>query len=295
MKKLLRYPFLLLLVLSMAAAAPLIWEQLGLLPDRSAEESQPPAPSREPVMSENPEAPAPPEPSAPDRQPPPTLLPPQRLPEVPQEPSSTPDDTPESLPEEPAGPEKPEDPFANALFVGDSRTVGIQKYAGIEGADFFASTGMSVYNLFDRKVDAAGQKDLLLTQLLAQKSYDRIFVMLGINELGYNMDKTVETYRQVVASLRELQPQAYIHIQANLHVTKSKSDGDKLYNNGNINKLNEGLAALADGETVFYLDVNPAFDDENGALGGDLSGDGVHPYGKCYATWADWLLENTPA
>lgn len=284
MKKLLRYPFLCLLVLSVAVGMPFVWQQIGLLPARETadavdasvpapvirSEDSAPMPVRRPVLSP----------------------PPERLSDLPAAPESV---LPEPQPEEPAGPVKPEDPFANALFVGDSRTVGIQKYAGIEGADFFASTGMSVYNVFDRKVDVAGQKGLLLTELLSQKSYDRIFVMLGINELGYSMDKTVETYRQVVDSLRELQPEAYIHIQANLHVTKAKSDGDKLYNNDNINRLNEALAALADGETVFYLDANPAFDDENGALGGDLSGDGVHPYGKCYATWADWLLENTPA
>lgn len=284
MKKLLRYPFLCLLVLTVAAGMPFVWQQIGLLPSFSVTDE----PS---ILPEEPTEPAP------EAQPPldrrPVLsAPPERLPDLlPEADIALPDD----LPEEPAGPVKPEDPFANALFVGDSRTVGIQKYAGIEGADFFASTGMSVYDVFDRKVDAAGQKGLLLTQLLAQKSYDRIFVMLGINELGYNFDKTVETYGQVLETLRELQPEAYILIQANLHVTRAKSDGDKLYNNDNINRLNEALAGLADGETVFYMDVNPAFDDEDGALGGSLSGDGVHPYGKCYSSWADWLRENTPA
>lgn len=286
MKKLLRYPFLCLLVLSMAAAAPFVWQQIGLLPDFSVQEPDPPFVIEPPA---DPDVPA----SGPAELRRPVLsLPLERLSDLPSAPESV---LPEPQPEEPTGPVKPKEPFANALFVGDSRTVGIQKYAGIEGADFFASTGMSVYNVFDRKVDVAGQKGLLLTELLSQKSYDRIFVMLGINELGYNFDKTVETYGQVVETLRELQPEAYIHIQANLHVTKAKSDGDKLYNNDNINRLNEALASLADGESVFYMDVNPAFDDEDGALGGGLSGDGVHPYGKCYATWADWLLENTPA
>ena len=99
----------------------------------------------------------------------------------------------------------------------------------------------------------------------------------------------------MVDRLRELQPGAYIHIQANLHVTKEKSDGDKLYNNTNINRLNEAISALADGETVFYLDVNPTFDDENGCLAADLTWDGVHLLGKYYSSWADWLRENTPA
>ena len=154
---------------------------------------------------------------------------------------------------------------------------------------------MSVYDVFKEQLEVGGQKARSLETLLRDQQYDRIYLMLGINELGYNFDKTVKTYGGVVDKLRELQPGAYIHIQANLHVTKEKSDGDKLYNNTNINRLNEAISALADGETVFYLDVNPTFDDENGCLAADLTWDGVHLLGKYYSSWADWLRENTPA
>ena len=198
-------------------------------------------------------------------------------------------------PDAPKAPLPPENPFENALFIGDSRTVGICKYSGITEADFFASTGMSVYDVFKEQLEVGGQKARSLETLLRDQQYDRIYLMLGINELGYNFDKTVKTYGGVVDKLRELQPGAYIHIQANLHVTKEKSDGDKLYNNTNINRLNEAISALADGETVFYLDVNPTFDDENGCLAADLTWDGVHLLGKYYSSWADWLRENTPA
>ena len=87
-------------------------------------------------------------------------------------------------PQEAKPPEKPENPFEGALFIGDSRTVGIGKYAGIQDADFFASTGMSVYSLFTKKVDMADRKGVLLEDLLAEKNYDRIYLMLGINELA---------------------------------------------------------------------------------------------------------------
>ena len=154
---------------------------------------------------------------------------------------------------------------------------------------------MSVYSLFSKKVDMTDRKGVLLEDLLAERTYDRIYLMLGINELGYNFDRTVETYGHVIQSLRALQPQAYIHIQANLHVTQAKSDSDKLFTNANINRLNEALSALADDRAVFYMDVNPAFDDENGNLGADLTWDGVHLLSKHYKLWADWLQENTPA
>ena len=36
------------------------------------------------------------------------------------------------------------DYFSGSLFIGDSRTVGLMEYGGMDKADFFATTGMSV-------------------------------------------------------------------------------------------------------------------------------------------------------
>ena len=38
------------------------------------------------------------------------------------------------------------DDFADTLFVGDSRTIGLMEYGNIEQATFFADNGMSVFN-----------------------------------------------------------------------------------------------------------------------------------------------------
>ena len=61
--------------------------------------------------------------------------------------------------------DSPENPFENALFIGDSRTVGLYEYAGISDADFYANTGMSVFTMF--KDESEGNvRDVLLEQLL---------------------------------------------------------------------------------------------------------------------------------
>ena len=298
MKKLLRYPFLCLLVLTMAVAAPFMWQEMGLLPERlfpaEAEVPQPELTAPEPPQEVVP----PPVEKEPVPQPPvDTEVPPvfAENTDLPVHNSPISDQPPEEE-EEPQGPVKPENPFEGALFIGDSRTVGIGKYAGITEADFFATTGMSIYSIFKEtvKVGERAEKCTLET-LLTETQYDRIYLMLGINELGYNFDRTVKTFGQAIAKLQELQPEAYIHLQANLHVTKEKSDSDTLYNNDNINKLNQALSPLADGERVFFLDPNVVFDDETGALGADLTWDGIHLLAKHYALWADFLRENTPA
>ena len=42
--------------------------------------------------------------------------------------------------------------MGDALFIGDSRTVGLMEYSGIDGADYFCTVGMSVYNIHKKPV-----------------------------------------------------------------------------------------------------------------------------------------------
>lgn len=294
MKKIWNAPFLLVLLLTMLAAVPFVWKEMGLFsaPAMEQTEQEPPAPQQpEQLPPEQPELRDPPE----DPISPPALqTPAEPQPPEPDLPEPVPDQPEE--PEEPSAPVKPEDPFTNALFIGDSRTVGIAEYSGITEADFFAFTGMSVYTAF-KKESAVGswQKGTLLADALQARQYDRVYLMLGVNELGYNFQKTVERYGEMVQQIRELQPDAYLILEASLHVTKKRSDTDSTFNNSNIDRMNQAQAAYADGEHIFFIDVNPAFDDETGALNQDYTFDNTHPYGKYYSKWADWLRENTPA
>lgn len=297
MKKILNAPFLLALLLTMLVAATFVWKEMGLFPSPTGQqaEQEPPAPQQpeqllpeQPELRDPPEDPiSPPAPQTPAEPQPPEPAFPEPVPDQPEEPEE---------PEEPSTPVKPEDPFTNALFIGDSRTVGIAEYSGITEADFFAFTGMSVYTAF-KKESAVGswQKGTLLADALQARQYDRVYLMLGVNELGYNFQKTVERYGEMVQQIRELQPDAYLILEASLHVTKKRSDTDATFNNSNIDRMNQAQAAYADGEHIFFIDVNPAFDDETGALNQDYTFDNTHPYGKYYSKWADWLRENTPA
>jgi hypothetical protein len=47
--------------------------------------------------------------------------------------------------------------------------------------------------------------------------------------------------------------------------------------------------SLADGERIYYIDVNEIFADEDGYLRSGLSGDGCHLYGKYGLVWEDWI------
>ena len=183
--------------------------------------------------------------------------------------------------------------MGDALFIGDSRTVGLMEYAGIDGADYFCTVGMSVYNIHKNSVSVPNVGKVTLTELLNGKKYGKIYIMLGINEVGYKFSTTVEKYSELIEFIKDKQPDAVIFIQANLHVSKSRSDSDKVVNNTAINGLNAELAKLADGKSLFYLDANILFDDEAGGLSADKSGDSTHLYAKYYREWGEWIIRQT--
>ncbi len=185
----------------------------------------------------------------------------------------------------------PEGYFDDALFIGDSRTVGLCEYGKIKGADFFASTGLSVYKIDKEQISVENVGKVTLSTLLKNKKYGKIYVMMGINELGYDFKTSIEKYSALIDIIQKEQPDAIIFIGANLHVSKTLSDDSEIYNNNKINAFNAEIKKLTDGENIFYLDVNEIFDDEQGNLDAQYTYDNSHLLGKHYRTWAEWLSE----
>ena len=181
------------------------------------------------------------------------------------------------------------DYFDDALFIGDSRTVGLMEFGNLEYATFFADSGMSVFSLQTKKISVPETGKVSLEEMLFQKQYGKIYLMLGINELGYKFEGLQKKYQETIKYIRSYQEDAVIFLCANLHVTEEQSNKDPIYNNTNVNRVNEMIAGLADGITYFYIDVNELFDDENGNLSTEYSSDSFHVFGKDYTTWADWL------
>lgn len=186
----------------------------------------------------------------------------------------------------------PEGYFDDALFIGDSRMVGLASFAPIEGATYFATTGLSTYKLDSAKSEVAPTKGMTFQQTLASKRFGKVYIMLGINELGVDRARTKQNYTDLVTRIRNTYPSAIVYCLANLHVAHSRADKDKYVNNVQMNDLNSHFASLADNQTVFYLDVNPLFDAPDGYLKSELTSDGVHPYAKHYIPWREFLMKN---
>ncbi len=179
--------------------------------------------------------------------------------------------------------------FDDALFIGDSRTVGIHDYSDIRNADYFCDNSMNVFDVTKNSLKVGNIGKTTLYELLQNKKYGKIYVMLGINELGYPFNMVIPKFSNLIQEIRNLQPDAIIYIQANMHVTHKRSSSNDVYTNEKINTLNAAFAELANNKDIFYIDVNPVFDDETGSLKQEYSSDNAHVYGKYYIEWANWL------
>lgn len=176
--------------------------------------------------------------------------------------------------------------FSDALFIGDSRTVGLSEYGTLRNADYFCSIGLAAYRIDEEYVNGYTLRDKL-----SSKQYGKVYLMLGINEVGNDPEYTAAAYRRTVDTIKELQPNAIIYLEANLHVAQWAQT--ESITNAAIDRLNSRIREMADGSRTFYLDVNGVFDDSAGALTSDYTSDGVHVLAKHYQTWCDWLCMNT--
>ncbi len=64
--------------------------------------------------------------------------------------------------------------FSDAVFIGDSRTVGLHDYGGLDDSTFYATVGMNVYNLWTEKFcEVDGEKVTLKRKRLKAKKYGK--------------------------------------------------------------------------------------------------------------------------
>lgn len=185
--------------------------------------------------------------------------------------------------------------FDDALFIGDSRTVGLSEYSGLTNAVFYAKTSLTIYDYYDERfIPVEGEKEkLTLDEALHLKQYGKIYIMLGINEIGRGGPQTFGAeYLRVLTRIRELQPDAILFVEGIMRVTASKSESDPIYNNNNINMRNALLATVDNQRDVFYIDMNEAVCDEHGDLNAEYTFDDIHLKASYYSLWKDFLLQH---
>ena len=174
--------------------------------------------------------------------------------------------------------EAQEEYYKDAVFIGDSRTQGLQINAGLTSPDFFAGRGLNVKNARTEKVvkNAAG-KAVTVVDALKDKQYKKVYICFGINELGWPYTNIfADEYQKTIDAIKKIQPNAEVVVQGILPVTEKKSKSDKIFNMKNVKKFNKVIKKMAEDNGETYVDNSPAVANDKGYLPGDVTPDGIH-------------------
>lgn len=186
------------------------------------------------------------------------------------------------------------DYFDDAVFVGDSRTQGLMLYAGLDHATFYANKGLNVNEVFDKNLATINGHKVSIATALSQTSYSKVYIMLGINELGWVYpEKFYDQYAKMIDTVQSTHPHAVIYLEGLLPVTAEKSASDPGTTNEKIDQYNVLIAQLAKDKKVNYLNVREAVQDKNGNLCGEATNDGVHLNKPYCLKWLNYLKTHT--
>ena len=167
--------------------------------------------------------------------------------------------------------------FDDVVFLGDSRTEGFYLYSGLKTGKFLYAVGATVESVFSKKAWDSGHGKIPLLDALAETEYDKVYLMLGINELGWSKAENYrDQYTKLIDRVREDHPEAVVVLQSILPVSAKQDAKGSYVNNKKIIAYNEIIADLASEKGCVFLDSAEAVAGPDGCLPAEWTFDGVH-------------------
>ncbi len=182
--------------------------------------------------------------------------------------------------------------FDDAVFVGDSLTIGIENFSGFN-SQFLCMGGLNTKNLETATLPIGKSA---LQAIKDRDSLGKLYIMLGTNEVIYDeKDEFANRYGDFIDKVREKFPDVIVYIQSILPITKEKEATVDI-KNSSIVIYNERLLELAKEKQCYYIDLHSYFKDENGALPYSIGGsDGIHLGPVHYRELASYLKDHAVA
>lgn len=163
--------------------------------------------------------------------------------------------------------------FDDAVFVGDSISLKLSQYAASSGAlgkaKFLVVGSYGVSNAIndhpDTKLTYQGVKYTDVEQALAATGAKKVFIMLGMNDIGlYGIDKTITNWATLLDLIHSTCPGVTIYIQSMTPVWTGGERGS--LKNSNVDAYNAKLQTFAQSHNCKYIDVAPYMKDSTGGL-----------------------------
>ncbi len=179
--------------------------------------------------------------------------------------------------------------FADAAFVGDSLTQGLQLYDVLD-THVVANKGINLQTIYNEDKIRVAEGYTSVFAELERIQPSKIYVQLGMNDIAWRSEGDfTRLYGDLIDNLKAAHPDAVLYVQSIFPVTSWYSQEDNGISNDKVNTYNALLMDLVAEKGCHYLDVHSVLINENGVLANEASPDGIHLNAPYYKTWFNYL------
>lgn len=197
--------------------------------------------------------------------------------------------------------------FDKAVFIGDSVTLRLQYYCAstraLANTQFLCAGSLSASNALwevsSQSVHPTYQGvKMRLEDGVAQSGADYVYIMLGVNNISFGLDRSTGDMVTLINLILEKSPHVTIIIQSATPMTPTSNIYGNSLNNEAIDEFNAKMREICQENNWYFLDIAGEFKDETGALRRDYCSDpdemGIHFNTTAAQVWVDYLKTHVP-
>ena len=121
----------------------------------------------------------------------------------------------------------------------------------------------------------------------------KIFLLTGVNDVSHHLtaDSIVTALGSLISYIRDQTPETQLYVESLLPINNSFKRYKNIFGKEQvIRDINAKLEGVVKSKGATWINVYPAFCDEESNLRSDLTNDGLHLLGPGYMIWRDLLL-----
>ena len=174
--------------------------------------------------------------------------------------------------------------------IGDSIVASLAIYLSPDNVDFYGKVSLHADTIFTKKISGSSR---YIIDEIRDRGYDKVVVLLGVNDLTYSDGAWGEMYRRVIRGAKERAPGAEIvaHGITPVNDSRARSHGYGDTTMALVRNKNGVIADIAAQEGVRYIDAVSVLTDSSGQLPYGAANDGIHFGSKYCNIWLDWLMK----
>ena len=182
--------------------------------------------------------------------------------------------------------------FNKAVFIGDSRMLGLIRYTDVNPINF-CGVGFSVASYDKVTFVKSGDNNLTVRDAIRELTdYNAVYVSTGLNELGWSASNFESEYSRMLDDILAVVKGRPVYVQLIMPVTTGFETSKVMnpYNlkNSNVSVFNDIIRKLAVQKQLYILDCSDMFNLENNTLDPKFSSDGAHLTREAYQTQLDY-------